>query len=59
MVKGHSDSGRGNLLLPLHGLLFLISLLPTDMITHTTAFVRPVEKYHGATSRNISLNTTE
>ena len=42
MVKDHSDSERGNPLLPLHGLLFPISSKgsfcmhhPTDMITHT------------------------
>ena len=39
MVKTHSDSKRGNLLLP-HGLLFPInSKGPTDRIAHTTAFV--------------------
>ena len=45
MVKDHSDSKRGNSLLP-HGLLFPISSKgflymhhPTDRITHTTAFV--------------------
>ena len=47
MVKDHSDNERGNLLLLLHGLLFLISskgsfICPTDMIAHTTAFVTPV-----------------
>ena len=47
MVKDHSDSERGNLLLP-HGLLFLINSKGfyihhfTDRITHTTAFVTPV-----------------
>ena len=48
MVKHHSDSERGNLLLP-HGLLFPISSKgsfymhhSTDGITHTTAFVTPV-----------------
>ena len=47
MVKDHSDSERGNLLLP-HGLLFLISskgsficTIP-DRIVHTTAVVAPV-----------------
>ena len=43
-VKDHSDSERGNQLLPLHGLLFLISskgsfkcTTPTDSKAHTTA----------------------
>ena len=47
MVKDHSDSKRGNQLLP-HGLLFTISSKgffymynPTDRITHTRAFVIP------------------
>ena len=47
MVKDHSDSERGNPLLP-HGLLFPISskgsficTIP-DRIAHTTAFVTPV-----------------
>ena len=46
----HSDSERGNLLLP-HGLLFLISskgsficIIP-DRITHTTAFVTPIMEH--------------
>ena len=40
MVKDHSDSERGNPLLP-HGLLFSISSMgsPTDRITRTTSFV--------------------
>ena len=49
MVKDHSDSKRGNLLLPLHGLLFLISSKesfhmhhPIDRITHTIAFFAPI-----------------
>ena len=48
MVKYHTDSERGNPLLP-HGLLFSISSKgsfymhhPTDRIAHTTAFVTPV-----------------
>ena len=45
MVKDHSDSERGNPLPP-HGLLFPInskvSLICTDRIAHTTAFVTPV-----------------
>ena len=48
MVKNHSDSERGNLLLPLHGLLLSISSKGsfTDMIAHTTAFVtRVVENW--------------
>ena len=47
-LKDHSDSKRGNLLLP-HGLFVLISSKfffnmhhPTDRITHTTAFVIPI-----------------
>ena len=43
MVKNHLDRERGNPL-PLYRLLFLINSkgYPTDMITHTTAFVTPV-----------------
>ena len=50
MVKDHSDSERGNLLLP-HRLLFSIdskgSFICTipDRITHTTAFVTPVVEH--------------
>ena len=44
MVKDHSDSERGNPMLP-HGLLFPISRNPTDRIAHITAFVRPVVEY--------------
>ena len=50
MVKDHSDSERGNPLLP-HGLLFSINSKdfymhhPTDRITHTTAFVTPVVEH--------------
>ena len=51
IVKNHSDSERGNLLLP-HGLLFLISSKgsfymhhPTDMIAHTRAFVTPIVEH--------------
>ena len=52
MVKDHSDSERGNRLLP-HGLLFLISSKgsffnmhhPTDRIAHTMAFVTPVVEH--------------
>ena len=50
MVKDHSDSERGNLLLP-HRLLFPISskgsficIIP-DKMTHTTAFVTPVVEH--------------
>ena len=50
MVKDHSDSERGNPLLP-HGLLFLISskgsficIIP-DRIIHTTAFFIPVVEH--------------
>ena len=50
MVKDHSDSERGNLLLP-HRLLFPISskgslcIITQDRITHTTAFVTPAPPY--------------
>ena len=50
MVKDHSDSERGNQLLP-HGLLFPISskgsficIIP-DRLAHTTAFVKPVVEH--------------
>ena len=50
MVQNHSDSKRGNRLLP-HGLLFPISskgsficTIP-DRITHTMAFVTPVVEH--------------
>ena len=51
MVKDHSDSMRGNLLLPLHGLLFQISSKGSfigttpDRIAHTTTFVSPVVEH--------------
>ena len=61
MVKDHSDTERGNLLPPLHGLLFLISSKgsficthPTDRITHTTTFVTPVVE-HWLEMRNSSM----
>ena len=51
MVKDHSDSERGNLLLP-HGLLFPINSKgffymhhTTDRIAHTTTFVTPVVEH--------------
>ena len=51
MVKDHSDSERGNLLPPLHGLLFPISskgsficTIP-DRTAHTMAFVTPVVEH--------------
>ena len=47
LVKDHSDSERGNLLLP-HGLLFqgfFYMHHPTDRIAHTTAFVTPVVEH--------------
>ena len=51
MVKDHIDSERGNPPPP-HGLLFPIRSKvsfymhhPTDMITHTTAFVTPVVEH--------------
>ena len=50
MVKDHSDSEKGNPLLP-HGLFFLISskgsficIIP-DRIAHTMAFVTPVVEH--------------
>ena len=43
MVKDHSDSEKGNPLLP-HRLLFYMHH-PTDRITHTTAFVTPVVEH--------------
>ena len=65
MVKDHSDSEKGNPLLP-HGLLFPISSKgsfymhhPTDRITHTTAFVTPVVPvlFWLFANTNIFLNT--
>ena len=51
MVKVHSDSKRGNLMLP-HMLLFPINSKgsfymhhPTDRIAHTTTFVIPVVEH--------------
>ena len=51
MVKDHSDSKKGNPLLPLHGLLFqniskgsFICTIPYR-ITHTMAFVNPVVEH--------------
>ena len=51
MVKNHSDSERGNPLLP-HGLLFLYAPTlcfcmhhPTERLTHTMAFVTPVVEH--------------
>ena len=50
MVKDHSDSERGNPLLP-HGYSFWLAARffymhhPTDMIAHTTAFVTPIMKH--------------
>ena len=51
MGKHHSDSERGNTLLPLYWLLFLISSKSSfigtipDRIAHTTAFVTPVMEH--------------
>ena len=49
MVKDHSDSEKGNLLLPHRLLLSINSKVymhhPTDRITHTTAFVIPVVEH--------------
>ena len=42
MVKDHSDSERGNPLLPHGPQGFFYMHHPTDRITHTTAFVTPV-----------------
>ena len=51
MVKGHTDSEKGNPLPP-HRLLFPINSTcsfymyhPTDRLTHTTAFVIPVVEH--------------
>ena len=48
MVKDHSDSEKGNPLPP-HRLLLSINskvfFIPTDRITHTTAFVTPVVEH--------------
>ena len=41
MVKDHLDSGRGNPLLPLDGLLFYMHR-PQDRIAHTKAIVATV-----------------
>ena len=52
MVKDHSDSERGNLLWPLHGLLFpinskgsFIGTITQYRIEHTTAFVTLVVEH--------------
>ena len=51
MALDHSDSERGNLLPPLHGLLYPNSSKdshmhhPTDRITHTMAFVSSVMEH--------------
>ena len=53
MVKNHSDSYRGNLLPPLHGLFFLISSKGSFIFNipdeknpvNTTAFVIPVVEH--------------
>ena len=51
MVKNHSDSERGNLLLPYRLQGFFYMHHPTDRITHTTAFVTPfVDGEHSFTS---------
>ena len=49
MVKDHSDSERGNLLL-LHGLLFL--LYASDRITHTTSGM--INSFHVCESQGFS-----
>ena len=58
MVKDHSDSEKGNPLLP-HRLLFpinasFICIIP-DRITHTTAFVTPVVEHWLAGTRTSSM----
>ena len=45
MVKDHSDSERGNPLLPLHEQGFFYMHHPTDRIAHTMAFVTPVVQH--------------
>ena len=62
MVKDHSDSKREISLLPLHGLLFVISskksficTISRDRIVHTMVFVIPVVgALHGM--RNSSMD---
>ena len=63
IVKGHSDSDRGNPLPPLHGLLFPISSKgsfymhrPTYRIVHTTAFVTPVVEHWQEREIDVSKN---
>ena len=62
MVKDHSDSEKGNLLLPYRLLLSINSKdfymhHPTERITHTTAFVTPVVE-HWLGTRNSSMGST-
>ena len=52
MAEDHSESERGSLLPPQHGLLFPISsmgsficTIPQNRIEHTMAFVRPVMEH--------------
>ena len=47
MIKHHSDSQRGNLLLPLHGVLFRISSkgYPSDRTAYTLTFITPVVEH--------------
>ena len=53
MVKEHLDSKRGNLLPPLHGLLFFY-YVHIDWIAHTTTFVNPVMVLNISTTRDRS-----
>ena len=60
MVKDHYDSEKGNPLPP-HWLLLSISskgsficTIPTDRITHTTAFVTPVVEHLSETETTFS-----
>ena len=64
MVKDHSDIERGNVLLSLHGLLFLINSKvvfymrhPTDRIAHTMAFVLSV-MWHWLEQKNSSMDAS-
>ena len=66
MVKDHSESERGNPLLPLHGLLFMIISKdfflymhhPTDRIAHTTVCVTPVVEHWLDPGERLTANLT-
>ena len=45
MVKDHSDNKRGNPLSPISSKGYFIRIIPTDRITHTTAFVTAVVEH--------------